>query len=93
MTTRARKRRSPGEGSVWPYKTKAGQERYAIGYVLALPDGTTRSVTRRRGPHGEKWTRKGDAEKALRAVLVAVDKGEHADPSRAADRRLPGRVA
>ena len=36
-TTRTRKRHSPGEGSVWAYKTKAGQERYAIGYVLQLP--------------------------------------------------------
>jgi len=29
MAAKARKRRSPGEGSVWPYRTKAGQLRYA----------------------------------------------------------------
>ena len=41
MAAKARKRRSPGEGSVWPYRTKAGQLRYAIGYVVTAPDGTT----------------------------------------------------
>ena len=31
MAPKASKRRSPGEGSVWPYQTKAG-ERWAIGH-------------------------------------------------------------
>jgi hypothetical protein len=31
MAPKATKRRSPGEGSVWPYQTKAG-ERWAIGH-------------------------------------------------------------
>ncbi len=82
MTARARKRRSPGEGSVWSYKTKAGQERYAIGYVHLMPDGTRRSVTRRTGPAGEKWTTEKAAKTALRQVLVAAEKGELVDPSR-----------
>jgi integrase len=82
VTARARKRRSPGEGSVWSYKTKAGQERYAIGYVVTRPDGTRRSVTRRVGPHGEKWTTAAAAKRALRDAVVQVDKGEWADPSR-----------
>src|SRR5215831_13326646 len=45
MAPKARKRRSPGEGSVWPYRTKAGQLRYAIGYVRLMPDGTRKAVT------------------------------------------------
>ena len=76
------RRRSPGEGSVWPYTTKAGEQRYAIGYVLETPDGTRRSVTRRRGPHGEKWATRKDATAALRAILTEAAKGEHVDPSR-----------
>jgi integrase len=82
MAPKARKRRSPGEGSVWPYTTKGGEQRYAIGYTLDTPDGTRRSITRRRGPHGEKWTTRKEAAAALRAVLADADKGEHVDPSR-----------
>jgi integrase len=82
MAPPKRRRRSPGEGSVWPYTTKSGEQRYAIGYVLETPDGTRRSVTRRRGPHGEKWATRKDAAAALRAVLADADKGEHVDPSR-----------
>ena len=65
------RRRSPGEGSVWEYRTSAGQLRYAIGFVTTAPDGSTRSVTRRRGPTGEKWTTHRDAAKALREALAA----------------------
>jgi integrase len=82
MASKARKRRSPGEGSVWPYRTKAGQLRYAIGYVRLMPDGTRKAVTRRTGPHGERWTTERDAKRALREILVAVDKGELVDPSK-----------
>src|SRR5215831_20302459 len=82
MAPKARKRRSPGEGSVWPFRTKAGQLRYAIGYVRLMPDGTRKAVTRRTGPHGERWTTERDAKRALRAVLVAADKGELVDPSK-----------
>ena len=82
MAPKARKRRSPGEGSVWPYRTKAGQLRYAIGYVRLMPDGTRKAVTRRTGPNGERWTTERDAKRALREVLVAADKGELVDPSK-----------
>jgi integrase len=76
------KRRSPGEGSVWEYRTKAGAIRYAIGYQVIGPDGTQRSVTRRRGPAGERWTTRRDAQAALRDALAAVATGTWADPSR-----------
>lgn len=82
MAARERKRRSPGEGSIWPYTTKAGERRIAIGYVLEAPDGTRKRVTRRRGPNGERWTTERDAKRALRDILAAADKGEHVDPSR-----------
>lgn len=82
MATRTRKRRSPGEGSVWEYRTQAGQVRYAIGFTTAAPDGSTRNVTRRRGPGGEKWTTYRDAAKALRDALGQIDKGEWVDPSK-----------
>jgi integrase len=82
MAPNARKRRSPGEGSVWPYRTKAGQLRYAIGFVRVMPDGTRKAITRRTGPNGERWTTERDAKRALRAVLVAADRGELVDPSK-----------
>jgi len=82
MASKARKRRSPGEGSVWPYRTKAGQLRYAIGFVRVMPDGTRKAITRRTGPNSEQWTTERDAKRALRAVLVAADKGEMVDPSK-----------
>jgi hypothetical protein len=72
---RKRRRRSPGEGSVWPYTTKAGEQRYAIGYLATRPDGSRRNVTRRRGANGEKWTTYLAASKALREVLGHVDAG------------------
>jgi integrase len=50
--------------------------------VLETPDGTRRSVTRRRGPHGEKWATRKEAAAALRVILADADKGEHVDPSR-----------
>jgi integrase len=82
MAARQRRRRSPGEGSVWPYRTKAGQQRFAIGYVRLMPDGSRKAVTRRTGPAGERWTTERDAKRALREILVAADKGELIDPSK-----------
>jgi integrase len=63
---------------VWPYRTKAGEQRYAIGYVK--PDGS--SVTRRRGPAGEKFTTYKDAARVLGEILRQIEDGEYADPSR-----------
>jgi integrase len=50
--------------------------------LTVAPDGSTRSVTRRRGPAGEKWTTYRDAAKALRDALAKIDKGEWSDPSK-----------
>lgn len=76
------RRRTPGTGSVWEYRTKAGEVRYAIGYTAEQPDGSTRSVTRRTGPHGEKWTTRKAATDALEDVRSAIRKGGHVDPSK-----------
>lgn len=82
--TAARKarRRTPGQGSVWEYKTKDGTLRFAIAYVREMPDGTRRSVTRRVGPNGEKWTTKNAALDALNEINVARKKGELVDQSK-----------
>jgi integrase len=73
MATR-RKRRSPGEGSVWEYREKNGTVRYAIGHPSF--------GTRRRGPHGEKWFTRRDAQAALRTMLTDTERGELTDPSK-----------
>src|SRR5258708_11229900 len=70
----ARKRRSPGEGSVWPSREKKGRGRWAI--------GDPSLGTRRRGPAGEKWFTKKAAQDALRAKLVDAARGELVEPSR-----------
>ena len=56
----ARKRRSPGEGSVWEYKERNGTVRYAVGHPSF--------GTRRRGPNGEKWfTKKAARRRSARS--------------------------
>ena len=67
---------------MWPYRTKAGAQRYAIGYTVTTPDGTQRTVTRRCGEDGKGWTKYKDAAKAVRDALAAVEAGTWADPSR-----------
>ena len=71
MAPKARKRRSPGEGSVWPYQTKAG-ERWAIGHPAF---GTRRNAS------GWGKTKK-EAQEALRVMLVDAKRGELVDPSK-----------
>jgi integrase len=75
VTARQRKRRSPGEGGCWPYRTQAGERWRARGPVL-LPDGTTR-MTQRKGfltkTEGLAWLH--DAQSSGR-------KGEYIESSR-----------
>ena len=68
------KRRSPGEGSVWAYRERNGTERWAIGHPSF--------GTRRRGPNGEKWYTKRDAQAALRERVTDAKRGKLVDPSR-----------
>jgi integrase len=67
-------RRSPGEGGVTSYATRAGQ-RFRFGCSVPLPDGTTRRVTRR------GYTNKKAALSAMREVLAESAKGTYTDPS------------
>ncbi|MGP4024388.1 tyrosine-type recombinase/integrase [Actinomadura sp. 3N407] len=76
------KRRSPGEGSVFEFKTKAGAVRFGIKFVVTQEDGSKKSVLRRRGPNGETWTKRTDAAKALRDAMTKVDTGTWVDPSK-----------
>jgi integrase len=71
MAPKATKRRSPGEGSVWPYQTKAG-ERWAIGHP---------SFGTRRNASGWGKTKR-TAQQALRDMLTDASRGELVDPSR-----------
>jgi integrase len=74
LSTKRKRRRSPGTGSVWPYKEKNGTQRYAIG----LPGVGTRRVS----PSGEKWYNPKAAEEALTELRVALKRGELVEPSR-----------
>ena len=71
MAPKACKRRSPGEGSVWPYQTTTG-ERWAIGHP---------SFGTRRNASGWGKTKR-EAQEALRAMLVDSSRGELIDPSK-----------
>jgi integrase len=71
MAPKSTKRRSPGEGSVWPYQTRAG-ERWAIGHP---------SFGTRRNAKGWGKTKR-TAQQALRDMLVDSSRGELVDPSK-----------
>jgi len=80
MSAKRRKRRSPGDGGVVEYMTKAGV-RYRLNAVVRLPDGSTKRVFMRKGPNGEIWTDAESAKAALRALLAESDKGTFIEPS------------
>jgi len=65
-----------------PHPSRPDPLRHRV--VTIAPDGSTRSVTRRRGPNGEKWATYRDAAKTLREALGKADEGEWADPSKQA---------
>jgi integrase len=76
------RRRSPGDGGVFEFKTASGETRYGIKFQAPQADGTKRSVLRRRGPNGEIWTSRTEAAKAVREALGKVDRKEWVDPSK-----------
>jgi integrase len=75
MTARSRKRRSPGEGGCWPYRTQAGERWRARGPVL-MPDGTTQMA----GKKGFLTKKAGLAW--LAEAQSAGRKGEFVEPSK-----------
>jgi integrase len=75
MTARTTRRRSPGEGGCWPYRTKAG-ERWRVAGPVTLPDGTT-TMARKKG-----FTTKTDGLAWLGDQQSAGRRGEYVEPSR-----------
>lgn len=80
MSAKGRKRRSPGDGGIYPYETAAGT-RYRINATVTLPDGSTKRVFLRKGPNGERWSTPDEARAALRAILAESDKSGFTEPS------------
>lgn len=78
----ARRRRPPGEGSVFEYKLKDGTIRYGIKFDTAAVDGQRRQVMRRRDANGQPWLTREDAVSALRDALVKTGKGDWIEPSK-----------
>ena len=81
--TSKRRRRPPGEGSVFPYRTAArpGVERFGIKFDLPS-DGARRQVVRKVDASGRPWLTRDAAADALREALVRVRKSEWTEPSR-----------
>lgn len=77
-----KRRRSPGEGSVFEYKLKSGSARWGIKFVTTCADGTRKPVLRRRDENGQPWTTETAARKAVRDALSKVDAGTWIDPSK-----------
>ena len=78
----ARRRRPPGEGSVFEYQTRAGVNRFGIKFDAPSTDGTRRQVMRRRDANGQPWLDREAAVAALRDALVRTCKGEWIEPSK-----------
>lgn len=75
MTPKSTKRRSPGDGGVYSYKTGAG-ERWYWKATVTLADSTKRVKVKRGYLSGKA------ARDAMRDALTASGKGEYADPSK-----------
>ena len=80
MTTR--RRRSPGEGSVFEYKLTDGTVRFGIKFDAPSASGERRQVMRRRDANGKPWLDREAATTALREMVVKADKGEWIEPSK-----------
>ena len=78
----ARRRRPPGEGSVFEYQTKAGVTRYGIKFDAPSADGRRRQVMRRCDANSQPWLTREAAVTALRDALVKAGKGEWIEPSK-----------
>jgi integrase len=77
----ARRRRPPGEGSVFEYQTQAGT-RYGIKFDVPSPDGRRRQVARKVDQSGRGWLTRDAAADALREAMVKSGRGEWVEPSK-----------
>lgn len=78
----ARRRRPPGEGSVFEYKLTDGTIRFGIKFDAPTADGDRKQVMRRRDANGQPWLDRDSAAAALRESLVKAGKGEWIEPSK-----------
>lgn len=80
----ARRRRPPGEGSVFEYRTRTRPDvpRFGIKFDAPSADGRRHQVMRRLDANGQPWLERDAATAALRDALVKVGKGEWIEPSR-----------
>jgi integrase len=78
----ARRRRPPGEGSVFEYQTRAGVTRFGIKFDVPSADGQRHQVMRRRDANGQPWVDRDAAVAALRDALVKAAKGGWVEPSK-----------
>jgi integrase len=78
----ARRRRPPGEGGVFEYRTKSGVVRFGIKFDLPSLDGRRRQVLRKMDVNGRPWLTYEAAAAALREALVATRRGEWIEPSK-----------
>lgn len=78
----ARRRRPPGEGSVFEYKLADGTLRYGIKFDAPTPDGERKQVLRRIDSNGQPWLDRDSATAALRESVVKAGKNEWIDPSK-----------
>jgi integrase len=77
----ARRRRPPGEGSVFEYRTRAGVSRFGIKFDLPS-EGSRRQVALKVDASGRPWLSYEAAAVALREAVVKSGRGEWAEPSR-----------
>jgi integrase len=81
MAPRSSKRRSPGEGGAYSYKTADGV-RYRVKGLVRQPDGSVKEVNRRRGFNGETWETKQAALAWLSDQQAAGRQGAYVEPSK-----------
>lgn len=77
-----KKRRSPGEGSVFEFTTSKGATRFGIKFTRTLDDGTKKQVLRRRDKDNQPWTTKRAAQAALRDSMAEVNRPGYVEPSK-----------
>ena len=89
----ARRRRPPGEGSVFEYQTRGGVTRLRIKFDAPSADGQRHQVMRRRDANDKPWLDREAATAALRDALVKTGKGEWVEPSKQPTAGIPSHVA
>lgn len=77
----AARRRPPGDGSVFEYRTRGGVRRFGVKFTVRTAAGERKQVMRRRDANGQPWLDRESAAGALREMLVKARQG-WTEPSR-----------